>query len=160
VGQALGLRHADIHSWDNLIEIVPRNENVNGARAKTQQSYVLHVPEHLMALYTDYLVYEFEDIESDYVFVNLWDGAIGQPMKYATVADLFSRLSKKTGLAVHSHLLRHTHATELVRAGWDSALVRKRLGHAHIQTTTQKYIHLNDDDMKRAYQIYRETRKP
>lgn len=48
-----------------------------------------------MDLYTEYLLHEFDEIESDYVFVNLWDGVIGQPMKYGAVADLFSRVSKK-----------------------------------------------------------------
>jgi len=158
VGQALGLRHADIHSWDNLVQIVPRSDNANGARAKTREPYVIHVPADLMVLYTDYLVQEFGETESDYVFVNLWEGRLGAPMKYATIADLFARLAKKTSVAVSPHLLRHTHATELCRAGWDVALVRKRLGHAHIQTTLQTYVHLDDDDMKHAYQAYQKAR--
>ncbi|MGT2397883.1 tyrosine-type recombinase/integrase [Staphylococcus aureus] len=32
-------------------------------------------------------------------------------------------------------ILRHTHATELIRSEWDAAYVQKRLGHAHVQTT-------------------------
>jgi integrase/recombinase XerD len=159
IGQALGLRHADIHSWDNVVHIIPRTDNVNGARSKTYDANVIHVPADLMALYSDYLVYEFEDTESDYVFVNLWDGQYGHPMTYAAVADLFRRLIRKTGVEVHPHMLRHTHATELKRAGWDTALIQKRLGHKHIQTTEMEYIHLEDKDMKLAYQAYCETRK-
>lgn len=34
IGQALGLRHSDIKSWDNEILVVPRDDNANGARAK------------------------------------------------------------------------------------------------------------------------------
>lgn len=158
VGQALGLRHEDIHSWDNVVHIVPRSNNANGARAKAREAFTIHVPADLMALYADYLVREFGETESDYVFVNLWEGQIGAPMKYATIADLFARLGKKAGIAdMHPHLLRHTHATELSRAGWDVALVRKRLGHAHIQTTL-RYIQLDDDDMKQAYQAFQKGR--
>jgi len=33
-----------------------------------------------MKLYSNYLIEEYpEDIDSDYVFVNCWDGEIGQP---------------------------------------------------------------------------------
>ncbi|NWJ47694.1 MAG: tyrosine-type recombinase/integrase [Chloroflexi bacterium] len=160
VGQALGLRHSDIHSWDNLIRIVTRQNNLNQARAKTLQPYSIHVSPELMSLYTRYLLDEFGDTDSDYVFVNLWEGAIGQPLHYESVIDLFHRLSKQTGLAVHPHMLRHTHATELFQNGWDAALVQKRLGHAQVQTTLNTYVHLTEADLKKAYQIYLERRAP
>ncbi|MEG4070839.1 tyrosine-type recombinase/integrase [Microcoleus sp. Pol11C2] len=158
IGQALGLRHEDIQSWDNLIRIVPRQDNSNGARAKTRNTYTIDISKELMGLYTEYLLKEFEEIESDYVFVNLWDGVIGQPLKYGAVSDLFRRLSKKTGIEAHPHLLRHTHATELIRDGWDAAHVQKRLGHAQVQTVLDTYTHLTDDDMKKAYQDYLDKR--
>ncbi len=158
VGQALGLRHEDVRSWDNEIRIVPRQHNTNGARAKTCRSYTLHVPESLMTLYAQYLVHEFEEIDSDYVFVNLRAGAVGRPLRYSAVADMFRRLSAKTGIAVHPHMLRHTHATDLFRSGWDAALVQRRLGHASVQTTIDTYAHLDDADMKRHYQAYQAAR--
>ncbi|AFZ11577.1 integrase family protein [Crinalium epipsammum PCC 9333] len=154
IGQALGLRHEDIRSWDNLICIVPRENNANGARAKTRNTNNIHVSQELMGLYTEYLLKEFDDIDSDYVFVNLWDGVIGRPMKYGAVADLFERLSKKTGIHARPHMLRHTHATELIRSGWDAAHVQKRLGHAQVQTVLNTYTHLTNEDMKTAYQDY------
>ncbi len=103
IGQALGLRHEDIRSWDNLIWIVPRSDNDNGARAKTRNTYSIHVTQELMGLYTDYLLEEFGEVGSDYVFVNLWDGVIGHPMRYGAIADLFRRLSEKTGISAHPH---------------------------------------------------------
>jgi integrase len=159
IGQALGLRHEDIHSWDNLIWVIPREHNANGARAKARESYAVPVSANLMALYTDYLIQEFDETESDYVFVNLWDGAKGQPISYETVIDLFRRLGRATGVPVHPHLLRHTHATELIRSGMDAAYVQKRLGHADIQTTINTYVHLTHEDLKQAYQTYDERRK-
>jgi integrase/recombinase XerD len=159
VGQALGLRHEDIHSWDNVIQMVPRNDNSNGVRAKTRESYCIPVSQSLMQLYTDYLIQEFDDTESDFVFVNLWEGNRGQPMKYETAMDLFRRLSAQTGIAVHPHLLRHTHATELLRSGMDAAYVQKRLGHASVQTTINTYVHLTDEDLKQAYHTYTKKKK-
>jgi integrase/recombinase XerD len=37
-------------------------------------------------------------MDSDYVFVNLWDGRIGDPMMYATVVAFFQRLQRRTGI--------------------------------------------------------------
>ena len=115
-----------------------------------------------MALYTEYLEKEFMEILgdhlSDYVFVNLWGGNIGAPMSYNNVMALFTRLKRKTGIAVHPHMLRHTHATELIREGVQMAYVQKRLGHANIQTTLNTYVHLSDEDMKEAYQEFVEKR--
>jgi integrase/recombinase XerD len=80
-------------------------------------------------------------------------------MTYAAVIDLFRRISKASGVDAHPHLLRHTHATLLLQSGMDAAYVQKRLGHASVQTTINTYVHLTDEDLKRAYQIYNQARK-
>ena len=162
IGQALGLRHEDIQSWDNLIKVIPRNDNANGARAKGNSPYNVDVTKELMGLYSQYLQDEFMEILgddlSDYVFVNLWDGRIGSPMTYSNVMDLFNRLKRKTGIAAHPHMLRHTHATALVREGMEMAYVQKRLNHASIQTTMDTYVHVDNEDLKKAYQKYLEQK--
>jgi integrase/recombinase XerD len=162
IGQALGLRHEDIQSWDNQIQIIYRDDNSNGARAKSHDTNILHVSKELMGLYSQYLQNELmevlKDDFSDYVFVNLWDGRIGEPMTYNTVMELFRRLKRKTGIAVHPHLFRHTHATDLICEGMEMAYVQKRLGHASIQTTINTYVHVSNEDMKQEYQKYLEQR--
>ena len=159
IGQALGLHHEDIHSWDNEVHIIPRADNTNGALAKSKDSYVIHVSKELMALYSDYLINEYpEDVDSDYAFINIWEGRKGCSMTYSTVAALFRRLENKTDIKAHPHIFRHTHATDLIREGWDVAHVQKRLGHASVQTTINIYTHLTDADLKSAYQSYQEKR--
>jgi integrase/recombinase XerD len=157
IGQALGLRHADIRSFDGEIDIVPR-QNSNGALAKSRSPYTVHVSKELMALYADYLVYEYKDVLHDYVFVNWWGGRIGVPMTYSTVIDLFRKLSRRTGLQATPHMFRHTHATDLLRAGWDAAYVQRRLGHAQIQTTVNTYGHLSTEDMGDMFARYQRER--
>ena len=148
IGEALGLRHEDIHSKGvNEIDVTNRPDNFNEARAKTGDR-VIHVSKELMRLYSDYLIEEYpEELDSDYVFVNCWSQPLGAPMKKDNVSRLFRRLAFKTGIKAHPHLLRHTHATELIRAGWDMAYVQKRLGHADVQTTINTYAHLTDSDL-------------
>uniref|UniRef100_B8HWN8 Integrase family protein n=1 Tax=Cyanothece sp. (strain PCC 7425 / ATCC 29141) TaxID=395961 RepID=B8HWN8_CYAP4 len=160
IGQALGLRHEDVHSWDNEIQIVPRDDNINGARAKTRDTYKLHVSKELMGLYSAYVTTEYpEDIDSDYVFVNIWEGMRGYPLSYSTVQALFRRLSRDAEVRVTPHMFRHTHATDLIRTGMQMSYVQKRLGHASIQTTIDTYVHVTNEDMKHEYQKYIESQK-
>lgn len=56
-----------------------------------------------------------------------------------------ARISKR----VYPHRLRHTCATHLVRQGVDLVTLRDLLGHRHI-TSTQIYIHLTVEDLRRA----------
>jgi integrase len=55
-------------------------------------------------------------------------------------------------------MFRHTHATDLLRAGWDAAYVQRRLGHAHIQTTINTYAHLTAEDMGEMFERYQKER--
>ncbi|WP_009633821.1 tyrosine-type recombinase/integrase [Synechocystis sp. PCC 7509] len=159
IGQALGLRHEDIRSWDNEIQIVPRDDNANSARAKTRETYTIHVSKQLMSLYSEYITLEYpEDIDSDYLFINIWEGKIGYPLNYSTIQALFRRLSRDVGIEASPHMFRHTHATELIRSGMEMSYVQKRLGHASIQTTIDTYTHLTLNDLKEAYQSYLEER--
>jgi site-specific recombinase XerD len=145
-GELLGLRHEDMGDCgENKIEIVQR-ENVNRARAKSGHR-TIHVSKELMQVYNDYLIDEYPDVDSDYVFINIWAGKVGLPMSYRSLNQLFIQLEKKTGIHAYPHLFRHTHATELLKAGWDIYHVQKRLGHASVQTTLDTYGHLTDSDL-------------
>ncbi|MEL6162097.1 MAG: tyrosine-type recombinase/integrase [Cyanobacteria bacterium J06627_32] len=94
------------------------------------------------------------DMDSDYVFVNIWAGDRGAPMTYEGTRTLINTLRKRTGLYFRWHMFRHTHATDLLHNDWDMALVQKRLGHKSIQTTVDTYAHLNDNAMRRAHQEF------
>ena len=155
----MGLRHVDIESYNNIIRIVPRNDNSYQARTKMKESNIIYVSKELMSLYFDYYMEEYGEIDSDYVFVNLWSGSIGSPMTYTTVSALFKQISTRIGHSVSPHMLRHTHATELLRDQSDFAYIQKRLGHKDIQTTMNTYMHLTEADMKKHYQEYLARRK-
>ncbi len=155
IGQVLGLRHEDINVEDGEIHIVPRDNNANGARAKTRERYTIPGLLPLMQLYTDYLIEDLGALEvetlPDYVFVNLWEGTIGRSMTYEAVRSLVRRLSKKTGISFTPHMLRHTRATIWIRDDKHSlATVSRLLGHASVETTDQTYVTLTPQDLKRA----------
>ncbi len=164
IGQVLGLRHSDISVEDNEIHIVPREHNVNGARAKSRHAYVIpDVPASVMQLYTNYLIEDLGALESDhlpdYVFVNVWEGKRGHPMTYDAVMSLIRRLRKRTAIPVTPHQFRHTRATNWLR---DDQLSLEStsalLGHTSIETTRAIYDHRNMDDVKKELQAAKKRR--
>lgn len=152
IGQALGLRHADFVSRAKEVHIVPRSGNANGARAKLRSPATVPVTAGLVRCYSDYMHAEYGDIDSDYVFVNLWSGCIGAPMTYASVHQLVGRIRARTGIEFTPHMLRHTHATELIRSGVAIEVVARLLTHQSSTTTSQIYVHLDAADVRAALQ--------
>lgn len=148
IGEALGLRHEDIDAAAAVIRIRKRN-NVNGARAKGVER-AIPVPAGVIRLYTDYLVDEYGDLDCDYVFVNLWGGDIGAPLRYWNVTDLVARLCERSSVAFTVHMFRHTYATDLLRRDVPAEVVQKLLGHVSLTTTTGTYAHLEVEDLRKA----------
>lgn len=157
IGQALALRHIDIKSWDNEIHVIFRQNNANQARNKSRVPNVLHTTQELMQFYMDYWQ-RYQPLlgESEYVFINL---QTSEPLRYSAVRKIFARLIKKSGFHITPHMFRHTHATELIRNGWDAAWVQKRLGHANVQTTIDTYTHIDHQDLKKAFKLYQSNKR-
>jgi integrase/recombinase XerD len=149
IGEALGLRHEDIAVAEREIT-VRRRDNTNGARAKSPHSRTVPVTVELIRLYADYLDVEYGDLDSDYVFVNLWGRPYGQAMTYAAVHDLVRRLRQQTGIGFDPHWFRHTYATRMLRENVPIEVVSKLLGHASLTTTVNTYAHISSDDARRA----------
>ncbi|MGH9036590.1 MAG: tyrosine-type recombinase/integrase, partial [Acidimicrobiia bacterium] len=91
---------------------------------------------------------EYGDLDSDYVFVNLWSEPVGRPLRYQAVAKLVTRLRARSGVEFTPHLLRHTRATELIRAGVPIEVVSKMLTHRSVTTTSDTYVHLGVEDIR------------
>lgn len=148
VGQALGLRHADFVSHRRELQIVPRTDNVNGARAKTLQTTTIPISAGLVRLYSAYMFEEYGERDCDYVFVNLFAEPVGQPLRYQAVHKLVGRLQARTGIEFTLHMLRHSRATDLLRNGVNVEVVARLLTHRCSTTTSQTYVHLDAEDLR------------
>jgi integrase len=148
VGQALGLRHADVLSRSRELRIVPRYDNTNGARAKIPDVEVIPISAGLVRLYSEYMHAEYADLDSDYVFVNLWAEPYGWPLTYNSVNQLVRRLRSRTGIDFNIHMLRHSAATEMIRAGVPIEVAARLLTHRSSVTTSQIYVHLLPADLR------------
>ncbi|MDQ3358994.1 MAG: site-specific integrase [Actinomycetota bacterium] len=149
VGEVLGLRHEDWDAAESQVRVVAR-DNDNRARSKSLVPRTIPVQSSLVRSYADYLHEEYGELDSDYVFVNLWSGRVGAPLTYATVYDLVQRLRSRTGIDFDPHWLRHTYATGLLRSGVPVEVVSCLLGHASVSTTSATYAHLSVADTRAA----------
>ncbi len=172
IGELLGMRMEDLEFGKQGIHVRFRPDNENGARAKAGygRDRFVQLPTDLLGMLDVYITEIW--IEATPATSHLWlvlkreardrerQPTRGTALTPATVEKMFEHYSKKSGVAIHPHVLRHTHATELVRSYLrdgdpvDWKFIQERLGHASVITTMQTYTHLTDEDRKQAYDAY------
>lgn len=155
LGEALNLKLGDIHVWKNELVIQQHDDANPYARVKNKNEGLLSMPPYVMQTFCRYIAEEYPQNACGYVFVNLQGSRPGSLMQSDTVEKLFQRLSRCCGFTVHPHMMRHSHATELIEVGeWDILDVKNRLRHKHVQTTIRTYIHLSDEYKAAKYRSY------
>ena len=75
----------------------------------------------------------------------------GSAMKQNSLSKRFSEYAKAAGIeSATFHSLRHTHATELVKAGIHFKIIQARLGHSSFAITMDTYSHIAPGEDKEA----------
>lgn len=65
------------------------------------------------------------------------------PLSKNAINLFFQRLSKRSGVHVHAHMLRHTYAMEVINRGISQKILQEQLGHSKL-STTDKYTRWNN----------------
>ena len=149
IGQALNLRHEDVVAWERRIEIVPRPGSRARARSKGGARGSVPVPGELIRLWSDYMHVEYGELDSDFVFVNLWEGERGRPLGYAAVDKLVGRTRRRVGFHFTAHQFRHTYATLAYRDGVALEVIGTVLTHRS-PSSARIYTHPTAEDLRRA----------
>lgn len=163
LGEALGLRVADFvmgRGGTPHVEVVPREDNRNGARVKMMRPRRIYVGGDLERLFADYLTHLAcraaelgQPVTSDSpLLVNLQRPPLLAALREGTVRDKTAAL-RRNGVGPAGwtpHWFRHSHATALLLAGTPEWVVTRRLGHAHVQTTLDLYGWVREDEALRA----------
>lgn len=147
LGYAHGLRASEIASL--TLEDV-RNGRIRCNRGKGSQHTVEELREHANPLLNEKLVLaswlkERGDGDGS---TFLFTSRKGSCLRRQQVYRLFRHCVELAGIDVDrkgSHLLKHSYASHLLRAGADLAYVQKCLGHAHISSTT-RYTHVTTSE--------------
>ncbi|MEU4063760.1 tyrosine-type recombinase/integrase [Streptomyces wedmorensis] len=163
IGEALGLRREDMHLLPDSthlgcrtrgahLHVRPRQDNVNGARAKAGRHRVVPLAEGAVHRYRDHLSERENAPEAascDYVFVNLAGAYAGRPMTYSNAKQIVERIGKHCGFRARPHMMRHTAATRWIRSGVSPDVVQTLLGHAS-SASTAVYLHAQDEELRAA----------
>jgi integrase len=160
LAEALLLRHRD---WQPgigttaFLEVQPREDRRRRLRVKNQQYRRVYLSDELDNLYGEYLFLLVDlglDVQDDEpIFVNLFRGEFGRPLRPETVYDWIGGFKRRHPLLPAGwtpHWFRHTHATALLLAGVADHVVQRRLGHSDIHTLLTTYAHVTEDAAMRA----------
>jgi site-specific recombinase XerD len=147
LGYAHALRASEIAAL--TVEDV-RNGRIRCNRGKGSQSTVEELREHVNPLLNEKLVLaawlrERGDGDGSCF---LFTSRKGSRLTRQQVYRLFRHCAELAGLEAgrfNVHILKHSYASHLLRAGADLAFVQKALGHAHISSTTL-YTHVTTSE--------------
>jgi integrase len=163
LGELLGMRISDFvmgRGGTPYVEVVPREDNPNGARVKMMRPRRVYVGADLEQLFGDYLTrlacraaeVGIAVSAEHPLWVNLDRPPLLAALREGTVRDKTEALRRK-GIGPPGwtpHWFRHSHATALLLAGTAEWVVARRLGHAHVQTTLDLYGWVQEDEALRA----------
>jgi len=146
-----GMRRGEIETlrWDD-VDLDERWINVKAENNKSGREKEIAINKTLFSVLEDLKKLENEDSGHVFVYHNPRFNRVSRiPVKFH-----FEQIVEKAGLKgkAHFHLLRHTVASALARAGADPVSIQYMLGHANL-STTEIYLHPHRDGKRKAAEL-------
>jgi integrase/recombinase XerC len=146
-----GMRRGEIETlkWDD-VDLEARWIKVKVDNNKSREEKEIPINKTLLFVLED--LKKLEKADSGYVFV--YHNRRLNRIARAPVKFHFEQIVEKAGLKgkAHFHLLRHTVASALARAGADPVSIQYMLGHANL-STTEIYLHPHEDAKRKAAEL-------
>lgn len=142
VGEVSSLRVTDF-DWPG------RTVRVLGKGGKERQAFYGASAEAALSAYRQARSSLVRQSDPGYLFLN----SRGARLSETRIRQILSGYIRQTSIhkRISPHSLRHSFATHLLNSGADLRLIQELLGHSSL-STTQKYTHLNVEELLRTYQ--------
>jgi site-specific recombinase XerD len=152
-----GLRSREVLALE--LEDVQLADGQMRVRGKGNKQRLLPLPPEILEVLGHYLRLERPLTNVPALFVCLKGQSRGRPITAAGLRSLFRHHRVRSRIShANPHRLRHTCATDMVRAGMSLPALQKLMGHSQIQTT-MLYVELAPQDVWREYARAIEKRK-
>jgi site-specific recombinase XerD len=144
-----GLRSREV--IDLLLEDLQLTQTQLRVRGKGGKERLLPLPKEAITALQNYLRLVRPATAAPQLFVCLKGKSRGQAMTPAGLRSLFRHHRKKSEVPqANPHRLRHTYASDMVRAGISLPALMKLMGHSQI-FTTMRYVELSPHDVWHEY---------
>ena len=146
IGEVVSLRIADVinEQGEVLDEIKLAATQTKGNKART-----IHVPARMQKELKNYIAGLKSHAQADFLFRT----QKSKRFTSNTATQLLQRIYERSGIAgATSHSGRRTFITELANKGVSVRVLAALAGHSSI-ATTQRYIDINDDMLKKAVEL-------
>jgi len=158
-GEVLGMRWKDVDFKANVLRVRQVLQVVNGnlvtgpPKTATSQREVPLLPQLAAALRAHKREQKknklaLGEVYQDTGYISTWED--GTPINPNTFATRFRTLSRRAGLPLHFHQLRHTAASLMLEAGVPLKNVSQLLGHATVSITGDVYGHVSPAGQREA----------
>ena len=139
-GELCGLMLADINHTDLILTVRAETSKVKKSRLVPLSPQVYREIKRFISL-----------IPQEWKTPWLFPANDGSKLLPENFGHQMRRASKKAGIPLKIHGLRHLCANEFLRSTGNIALTAQLLGHSNIATTSKFYEHLNFDDLQEAH---------
>lgn len=137
LSEALNLTVDDIRTDDDDAQVRVR-------LGKGRKGRTISISRRLERDVARYIEFDRPHVASDRLFVT----SAGKPLSPSSAQAVMKRIAKRTDLHVHAHAFRHTYATDYLKRGGQTEMLRRILGHTS-QKMMARYVHLSGADLGR-----------
>ncbi|MCH5352982.1 MAG: site-specific integrase [Acutalibacter sp.] len=139
--EAFGVQWGDISDGkltvNRAITFLKNNQPDPNQELKTKASHrTIPIPSRLLDILQ----------ETPHIGMYLVTCSDGRPITGVAFRNLWDKVKKLSPCEVRPHMLRHSYATNLYRAGIDLKTAQYLLGHSSIQMTANIYTHIGKED--------------
>ena len=136
ISEVASLKVSDILSKEHKIHII----------GKGNKERYAPLPDFTLKLLRLYWIQNKDKITNDYLFPGVYKSRKDKSIKDFTIKEAFQKIKENNNLddSITFHTLRHSYATEFIKAGGDIWDLKNILGHSSINTTSI-YLHMAEN---------------